>query len=74
MNWFGRSSSRGEDKFEAWIKRLHEQRGEVHGGEHGGTGEESRRLTPPTAGSADSPAGWSSDWAWRARSPGSQNC
>ena len=26
MNWFGRSSSRGEDKFEAWIKRLHEQR------------------------------------------------
>lgn len=26
MNWFGRRSSRGEDKFEAWIKRLHEQR------------------------------------------------
>jgi hypothetical protein len=26
MNWFERSSSRGEDKFEAWIKRLHEQR------------------------------------------------
>ena len=26
MNWFGLRSSRGEDKFEAWIKRLHEQR------------------------------------------------
>ena len=26
MNWFGFRSSRGEDKFEAWIKRLHEQR------------------------------------------------
>ena len=26
MNWFGRRSSRGEDKFEAWIKRLHELR------------------------------------------------
>ena len=26
MNWFGRKSSRGEDKFEAWIKRLHEER------------------------------------------------
>ena len=26
MNWFGRRSSRGEDKFEAWIHRLHEQR------------------------------------------------
>lgn len=26
MNWFGRRSSRGEDKFEAWIQRLHEQR------------------------------------------------
>lgn len=26
MNWFGRRSSRGEDKFEAWIKRLHEER------------------------------------------------
>ena len=26
MNWYGRSSSRGEDKFEAWIKRVHEQR------------------------------------------------
>ena len=26
MNWFGRRSSRDEDKFEAWIKRLHEQR------------------------------------------------
>jgi len=26
MNWFGRKSSRDEDKFEAWIKRLHEQR------------------------------------------------
>ena len=26
MNWFGRRSLRGEDKFEAWIKRLHEQR------------------------------------------------
>jgi hypothetical protein len=26
MNWFGRRSSRGEVKFEAWIKRLHEQR------------------------------------------------
>ena len=26
MNWFGLMSSRGEDKFEAWIKRLHEQR------------------------------------------------
>ena len=26
MNWFGLGSSRGEDKFEAWIKRLHEQR------------------------------------------------
>jgi len=25
MNWFGRRSSRGEEKFEAWIKRLHEQ-------------------------------------------------
>ncbi len=25
MNWFARRSSRGEDKFEAWIKRLHEQ-------------------------------------------------
>lgn len=25
MNWFGRGSSRGEDKLEAWIKRLHEQ-------------------------------------------------
>ena len=26
MNWFGLRSSRGEDKFEAWIQRLHEQR------------------------------------------------
>jgi hypothetical protein len=26
MNWFGLRSSRGEDKLEAWIKRLHEQR------------------------------------------------
>ena len=26
MNWFGRRSSRGKDKFEAWIKRLHELR------------------------------------------------
>lgn len=26
MNWFGRRSSRGEDKFEAWIQRRHEQR------------------------------------------------
>ena len=26
MNRFGLRSSRGEDKFEAWIKRLHEQR------------------------------------------------
>ena len=26
MNVFGRGSSRGEDKLEAWIKRLHEQR------------------------------------------------
>src|SRR6185437_4559635 len=26
MNWFGLRSSRGEDKCEAWIKRLHEQR------------------------------------------------
>lgn len=26
MNWFGRRSSRGEDKFEAWIQRLHERR------------------------------------------------
>ena len=26
MNWFGLRSSRSEDKFEAWIKRLHEQR------------------------------------------------
>jgi hypothetical protein len=25
MNWFGRRSSQGEDKLEAWIKRLHEQ-------------------------------------------------
>src|SRR6185437_3804807 len=25
MNWFGRRSSPGEDKLEAWIKRLHEQ-------------------------------------------------
>jgi hypothetical protein len=25
MNWFGRRSSRDEDKLEAWIKRLHEQ-------------------------------------------------
>ncbi|MFZ0395083.1 MAG: hypothetical protein WBX09_19870 [Terracidiphilus sp.] len=25
MNWFGLRSSRGEDKLEAWIKRLHEQ-------------------------------------------------
>lgn len=25
MNWFRRRSSRDEDKFEAWIKRLHEQ-------------------------------------------------
>lgn len=26
MNWFGLRSSRGEDKLEVWIKRLHEQR------------------------------------------------
>lgn len=26
MNWFGLRSSRGEDNFEAWIQRLHEQR------------------------------------------------
>ncbi len=26
MNWFGLRSSRGEEKFEAWIQRLHEQR------------------------------------------------
>ena len=26
MNWFGLRSSRGEDKLEAWIKQLHEQR------------------------------------------------
>ncbi len=26
MNWFGLRSSRGEDKLEAWIERLHEQR------------------------------------------------
>lgn len=26
MNWFGLRSSRGEDKLEAWIRRLHEQR------------------------------------------------
>ncbi len=26
MNWFGLRSSRDEDKLEAWIKRLHEQR------------------------------------------------
>jgi len=25
MNWFGLRSLRGEDKFEAWIKRLHEK-------------------------------------------------